>query len=250
MLQFNFQGKTALVTGSTRGIGKKIAEDLSNLGARVLITGTNQLEIDKLAQDAKNKGYNNNYFCVNFSNSNDTNRFIRKVKKNENVDIIVNNAGINRLNSIDNVLIDDLKDMLNINLVAPTLIIKEFSPLMKKNGYGRILNVASIFSKISKEKRSIYSMTKSGLHGLTVGSSNDLARYNILINSISPGFVLTDLTKKNLSKNEIEAYENAIPANRLGTVDDISKLAVFLISDLNQYLTGQNIIIDGGFTNV
>jgi NAD(P)-dependent dehydrogenase (short-subunit alcohol dehydrogenase family) len=250
MLQLNFQNKTALVTGSTRGIGKKIAEDLMTLGARVLLTGTSQDEIDKLNLEAKNRGYNKKYYCVNFSNSNDLTTFIKNVKKSERVDIIVNNAGINRLNSIENIQNEDIADMLAVNLVAPLLLIKEFSALMKKNGYGRILNVASIFSKVSKEKRSLYSLTKSGLHGLTVGSSIDLARYNILINSISPGFIMTELTKKNLSKNEIKAYEEVIPAKRLGTVEDVSKLAVFLISDLNQYLTGQNIIIDGGFTNI
>ena len=121
---------------------------------------------------------------------------------------------------------------------------------MKVQQWGRIVNVASIFSKISKERRSVYSATKFGLHGLTVGVSNDLARYNILVNTLSPGFVLTDLTRKNLSEKEMQELAGMIPARRLAEVKDISNVALFLLSELNQYLTGQNIIVDGGFTNV
>jgi len=154
------------------------------------------------------------------------------------------------LNTIDNAEILDWNEMLSVNLTAPFKLIKNVSEKMIENNYGRILNVASIFSKISKERRSVYSATKFGLHGLTVGVSNDLARHNILVNSISPGFVLTELTKKNLSVSEMDDLKNQVPARRLGTVQDISKVALFLISNLNQYLTGQNIIVDGGFTNV
>jgi 3-oxoacyl-[acyl-carrier protein] reductase len=113
-----------------------------------------------------------------------------------------------------------------------------------------VVNIASIFSKISKEKRSVYSATKFGIHGLTVGVSNDLARYNILVNTVSPGFVLTDLTRQNLSELEMQALSEQVPAKRLAQTSDISNVVVFLLSDLNQYLTGQNIIVDGGFTNV
>jgi 3-oxoacyl-[acyl-carrier protein] reductase len=121
---------------------------------------------------------------------------------------------------------------------------------MKERQYGRILNVASIFSKISKEKRSVYSATKFGLHGLTVGVSNDLARYGILVNTLSPGFVMTDLTKKNLSEEERKSTAEMIPCKRLADVTDISNVALFLLSCRNKYLTGQNIVVDGGFTNI
>ena len=121
---------------------------------------------------------------------------------------------------------------------------------MIKNNYGRVVNIASIFSKISKEKRAVYSATKFGIHGLTVGASNDLASQNILVNTVSPGFVLTDLTRKNLTLIEMDSLTNQIPSKRLASTSDISSVVVFLLSDLNQYLTGQNIIVDGGFTNV
>ena len=249
MNQLNFDDKTVLVTGATRGIGKQIAEDLYELGANLILTGTNHEEIKILNDLAIHNDQRKKFFCVDFSNSKSTDQFLKKINSISKIDGLVNNAGINRLNSIQKIQNKDLKDMLSVNLSVPLLLIKEVSKKMIKNNYGRILNVASIFSKISKEKRSLYSATKFGLHGLTVGASNDLARYNILVNSISPGFIMTDLTRKNLSENDIKNLNDLIPAKRMGTVHDISSSASFLLSNLNTYLTGQNIVIDGGFTN-
>jgi 3-oxoacyl-[acyl-carrier protein] reductase len=140
--------------------------------------------------------------------------------------------------------------MLEINLSSPFKILNAVASNMIQNGYGRIVNISSIFGVISKEKRTLYSATKFGIHGLTVGSSNDLAKYNILVNTVSPGFVLTDLTKNNLSNDEIKELSEQIPMKRMAVTKDISNVVIFLLSDLNSYLTGQNIIIDGGFTNV
>jgi 3-oxoacyl-[acyl-carrier protein] reductase len=144
----------------------------------------------------------------------------------------------------------DWDEMVEVNLTAPYKLIRAVSQIMINNEYGRIVNIASIFSVISKEKRSIYSATKFGIHGLTVGCSNDLSRYNILVNSVSPGFVLTDLTRKNLTEKEMTKLTSQIPMNRMAETTDISSVVIFLLSNLNMYLTGQNIIVDGGYTNV
>ena len=140
--------------------------------------------------------------------------------------------------------------MIGVNLTGAFKIVRSISPIMIKNKYGRILNVSSIFSTISKEKRVIYSATKSGLNGITTGISNDLSKYDILCNSISPGFVKTELTFKNLTKHEIAALESQIPIGRLAEPSDISKTSIYLVSNLNKYITGQNIIVDGGYTNI
>ena len=121
---------------------------------------------------------------------------------------------------------------------------------MKRNGYGRIINIASILGVISKEKRSIYSSSKFGIIGMTMAVSNELARYNVLVNAVSPGFVLTDLTKRILGKDEMEALEAQIPAQRLAGPADISNVVLFLASTFNTYITGQNIIVDGGYVNI
>jgi 3-oxoacyl-[acyl-carrier protein] reductase len=118
---------------------------------------------------------------------------------------------------------------------------------MKKNHYGRIINIGSIFGTVSRAKRSIYSVTKSGIHGLTVAVSNELAPFGVLVNTVSPGFVLTDLTRKNLTEKERLELAKQIPVGRLALPQDISRVVVFLASDLNTYLTGKNITVDGGF---
>ena len=121
---------------------------------------------------------------------------------------------------------------------------------MKLHNYGRIVNIGSIFGSISKENRVCYTSTKYGVHGISVSSSIDLAQHNILINTISPGFVMTDLTKKNLTTSEIEDLQTKIPIRRFANTHEITKPIIFLLSSYNTYLTGQNIIIDGGFTIV
>jgi 3-oxoacyl-[acyl-carrier protein] reductase len=249
-MKLNFDGKTILVTGGTRGIGKQIAEDLSSLGAKLLITGTHPEEIEELNADSNSKNANKKFYCLNFLKEGSLENFLEEISVIERVDCVVNNAGINRLNFIQEAQSQDWNDMVAVNLTAPFRIISALSSKMIENNYGRIVNIASIFSKISKEKRSVYSATKFGIHGLTVGASNDLASKNILVNTVSPGFVLTDLTKKNLTLIEMDALTNQIPSKRLANTTDISSVVVFLLSDLNQYLTGQNIIVDGGFTNV
>jgi 3-oxoacyl-[acyl-carrier protein] reductase len=249
-MQFDFKNKTILITGGTRGIGEKIAEDLLSLGANLILTGTNPKKIEELNTIAKSKDLSVTYFAVDMIDSDQVNNFIKQLQIFPKIDCLVNNAGINRLNYIQDALTSDWDDMLNVNLTAPFKIINAISPKMIQNNFGRIVNIASIFSKISKEKRSIYSATKFGIHGLTVGASNDLARHNVLVNTISPGFVLTDLTRKNLSESEMTALSEQVPIKRLAQTSDISNVVIFLLSDFNQYLTGQNIVVDGGFTNV
>jgi 3-oxoacyl-[acyl-carrier protein] reductase len=244
----DFTNKTILITGATRGIGKAVADNLYKLNANLILTGTIADEIKELNE--LYSGERKIYFCVDFSDEKSVSLFLQQLNVYKKIDILINNAGINKLNFINDVYENDWNEMFLVNLTAPFKLIKHISPKMIDNNYGRIINIASIFSVISKSKRAVYSSTKAGLHGLTIGVSNDLAKHNILVNTISPGFILTDLTKKNLTKNEIAELSSQIPINRLGEVDDISNVILFFISDLNTYLTGQNIIIDGGFTNV
>ena len=245
-----FEGRTIIVTGATRGIGKQIADDLFLSGANLILTGTDQNQIDLLNEQSLELNGRKKFYQLNLKNTVSVNNFLNFLSEIPIIDCLVNNAGINKLNHISNINEMDWSEMLDVNLSGPLKLIKMVSQKMMNKKYGRIVNVASIFSIISKENRSAYSATKFGLHGLTVGVSNDLAKYNILVNTISPGFIDTDLTRKNLSFDEIENLKFIIPAGRLGNVKDISNLTQFLLSESNTYLTGQNIVIDGGFTNV
>ena len=246
-MKFDFKGKIIIITGSTRGIGKKIAEDLFSLGATLILTGTNKKEVKELNNL---KRPNVRYYYLDNLKKKSVDSFLEDISDLDLIHGLVNNAGINRLNFVQNVNLSDWNDMISVNLTTPFRLIKAVSTKMISNNYGRILNIASIFSVISKEKRVAYSSTKFGLNGLTIGTSNDVSKYNILCNSLSPGFVMTDLTKKNLSEKEIKELSSQIPIKKFGTTSDVSNVAVFLLSDLNQYITGQNIIVDGGYTNV
>lgn len=250
-MKIDFSGQVALVTGGTRGLGKQIADDLFNLGADLILTGTNSKQIEELNHSLPpEKQERIKYIAADFRDSKNIKQFTEQIMAHERIDVCVNNAGINRINYIDETLIEDWDDIITVNLKAPFMIIREVTKIMKKRNYGRIVNISSIFGVISRQKRSIYSTSKFGLRGLTLSVANELARYNILVNSVSPGFVLTELTKSILTKEEMSELADEIPAGRLATPDEISRVVIFLASSLNTYIAGQNIIVDGGYVNV
>lgn len=246
-MEFDFSNRVVLITGATRGIGKQLAADFEKLGAALILTGTKPEQINELN---KSMTKNIRYFCVDFTKEESLTRFIHELQGYEKIDVCINNAGINRIDYFCETLVKDWDDIINVNLKAPFVLCREVAKLMKKNGYGRIINIASIFGVISREKRAIYTSSKSGLIGLTKSMAIDLAPYNILVNCVSPGFVLTDLTKKILTESEIKDLESRIPLGRLATPEDISKVILFLSSELNTYISGQNIIVDGGYVNI
>lgn len=250
-MEIQFQNKVVLITGATRGIGKQLALDFEKLGASLILTSTNAIQVKNLNQELeKNNKQNIKYICVDFSNENSSIEFADQLSKYERIDVCVNNAGINKINYIYDTLITDWDNIINVNLKAPFLILREISKIMKKHGYGRIVNIASIFGTISKQKRVIYSTSKSGLIGFTKAAALDLAPFNVLVNCVSPGFVLTDLTKRILTEAEMQELVALIPVGRMASIEEISKVVLFLSSDLNTYITGQNIIVDGGYVNV
>lgn len=129
------------------------------------------------------------------------NKFIEN-NKDIKIDIIINNAGINEINFIENITDDEIDKMITVNLIAPMKLIRNFVPKMKMNRFGRIINIGSIWAVVSKEGRCVYSATKNGIHGVTNTLAVELAPYNILVNTVCPGFTLTELTKKIILKNK------------------------------------------------
>lgn len=249
-MQISFEGRVALVTGATRGIGKQIADDMGRLGAELILTGTNQEEIAMLNQAGGSRKPLCHWHAVDFMNAESIKTFLQEIEAYERIDICINNAGINRINSIDEIREEDWQDILRVNLDGPFLISRAVGRVMKKRGYGRIVNIGSVFGVISKEKRAAYSVTKFGIRGLSIASALDLASDNILVNTVSPGFVLTDLTQRILGLEGIQEMASKVPLRRFASPDEISRVVLFMVSDLNTYMTGQNIIVDGGFVNV
>jgi len=247
-VEIKLSGKVALITGGTRGIGRAIAQSLLAAGATVMVTGTKLSEIEKLNDE--NALDRIQYLQVDFSSESSISAFLEHLGKQNVIDILVNNAGVNRINLNTETSSSDYDFLNNINLKAPYLISREVSKLMKKNNYGRIVNITSIWSAITRPGRSLYTLTKWGVVGLTKTLSVELAEHNILVNSVGPGFTMTELTASTNTPEEINKISAMIPMKRMAEPFEIANLVSFLCSDLNSYLTGQNIIIDGGYTNI
>ncbi|WP_153798939.1 SDR family NAD(P)-dependent oxidoreductase [Foetidibacter luteolus] len=247
-VSIDLTGRTALITGGTRGIGKSIADKLAAAGATLILTGTKAAEIDRLNSE-KTTG-NISYMQVDFSDEKSVAAFLEKVSALEKIDILINNAGVNRINLNVDTTLEDFNFLSDINVKGPYLLSREVSKIMKKHRYGKIINLTSIWSAITRPGRSIYTANKWAVAGLTKTLAIELAPDNILVNSVGPGFTLTEMTATTNTAEEIQKLSDMIPMKRMAQPEEIANLVLFLSSDLNTYLTGQNIIIDGGYTNV
>ena len=226
--------KKVLVTGGTRGIGKSIFELFKKNGYDVYITGTSLSKIP-----------NEKYYQVDFSNSESFEKFIFDISSKK-FDILINNVGTNIIKNQSDVSIVEWSKMIDVNLKSIYFISQSILKNMPSGG--KIINISSIFGVVSKELRSLYSTTKFGINGLTKSLSLEYAHKNILINSISPGFTNTELTSKSLTEEQSSELKKQVPLNRFAEPNEIAELVFFLSSEKNSYITGQNIIIDGGFT--
>ena len=230
----------AVVTGATRGIGFAIAERLIKDGIEVIATGTSE---DADYPDGAT------YYPVDFLNDSSLKIFVEYLKQ-QKIDILINNAGINKIDEFANIDIDDFDRILKVNLRAPFLLCQAVIPHMKENSWGRIVNITSIWGNVTKEYRASYSSSKFGLDGMTVALASELSEMGILANSVGPGFIDPDLTRTILGEKGIEEVLSQIPIKRLGQANEIASLVSWLVSNENTYISGQNIMIDGGFTRV
>ncbi len=164
------------------------------------------------------------------------------------ISVLINNAGINKIGAISEYDVDDFNRIQHVNVTAPFVLCKAAIPSMQRRQFGRIVNITSIFSVVSKPGRSAYSASKSGLLGLTRALALEVAADNILINCVAPGIVDTELTHSVLGDPGIAELRSLVPMGRLATSDEIAKYIRFLASEENTYMTGQNLVVDGGFT--
>jgi 3-oxoacyl-[acyl-carrier protein] reductase len=216
--------RIALVTGASRGIGSAIAHVFREAGATVLTPTRAEMDMSDIAS---------------------IERYIGSV--NGSIDVLVNNAGINILAGLEEIERDGLNEMLQINLVAPIMLTKLVAEKMKANRYGRIVNISSIWSVVAKERRLAYAASKSAMSGVTRTLALELGQYGVLVNAIAPGYVNTELTSQNNSPEQIKQISSSIPLQRLAEPDEIAEAVAFLCSRKNSYMTGQVLVVDGGY---
>jgi len=239
------KGRVALVTGAAQGIGRSIAEALAKEGADIIVSDIN-IELAKItANEISALGVKSIAVKTNVADSNDVAASVEQaVKEFGKIDILVNNAGITKDNLVIRMKDEDWDAVLSVNLRSMFLCTKAIAPLMMKNRWGRIVNIASIVGEMGNFGQANYSAAKAGAIGLTKTVARELASRGITCNAIAPGFIDTAMTQK-LSDDVKKRLCEQIPLTRLGTPEDIAKAVVFLCADAD-YMTGQVVNVNGG----
>ena len=242
-MNIDLSGRVALVTGSTRGIGRAIAETLSSCGARVAVVGRDK---DKAQGVAGDIGRETRGFSCDVGNTESVAKLVADVEESfGSVDILVNNAGLTRDNIMLRLKDEDWDTVLDANLRGAFVAMRAATRGMMKRRWGRIINIASVVGIIGNKGQANYAASKAGLIGLTKSVAKEFASRNILVNAIAPGFIETDMTA-GLTPEARTALSAQIPLERLGTAADIASLAAFLASEHASYITGQVLVVDGG----
>jgi 3-oxoacyl-[acyl-carrier protein] reductase len=243
MIQIDLSGKNALVTGSTRGIGRAIAETLAKSGARVAIVGR---ELQKAQQAATAVGNGAQGFACDVTDTAAVAKLVADVETAfGSIDILVNNAGITRDNLVMRLKDDDWDSVQNANLRGAFAAIRAVSRGMMKRRSGRIINISSIIGIIGNKGQANYAASKAGLIALTKSVAKELGSRNILVNAVAPGFIETEMTAA-MTPEAREGLGKQIALERLGTPQDVAAAVAFLASDLATYVTGQVLVVDGG----
>ncbi len=216
----------ALITGGSRGIGRATVEMFERHGYDVLAPSRAELDL---------------------SNPDSVEQFV-KDHRSESFDTIINNAGINDLALIEEADDETIARMIEVDLLSPIRLLRGFAPSLKRSQAGRVVNIGSIWAAVSKPGRGLYSAAKHGMHGITNALALELADHGVLVNTVCPGFTATELTTQNNTLEQIAAIERDVPLGRMARPEEIAAAVYWLGSQENSYITGQKILVDGGFT--
>ena len=242
-MNIDLSGKTAVVTGSTRGIGRAVAQALADAGARVAVVGRDKSRAEAVAAEI---GKGAEGFAADVSDTAAVTALIADVEKAfGGIDILVNNAGLTRDNLVMRLKDEDWDDVLNANLRGAFAAIRAASRGMMKKRAGRIINMASVVGLNGNKGQANYAASKAGLIALTKSVAKELGSRNILVNAIAPGFIETEMTAA-MTPEARAALNGLIPLERLGKPEDVAAMVVFLASDQASYITGQVLVVDGG----
>ncbi len=247
---FDLKGKIALVTGSTRGLGFGIARGLCRGGAKTIINGRNRNAVYMAAQKLKQMNFDCEGYPFDITDREQSETAIREIiERNGPIDILVNNAGVQHRAPIEQFPSEKWDSVMNVNLNSPYWISRCVIPDMMEVKQGKIINMCSLTSDFARKTISAYSVSKAGLKMLTKSMATELGQYNIQVNAIGPGYFATEMNTALIKNREFNSWVlGRTPANRWGTTEDIEGIVIFLSSKASDYINGQLIYVDGGFS--
>ncbi|HEY5973456.1 MAG TPA: 3-oxoacyl-[acyl-carrier-protein] reductase [Geobacteraceae bacterium] len=240
------EGKVALITGASRGIGKAVALCLAEAGADLVVTATTLAAAESTAAEIVKLGRRALPFAADIGETGDVEAlFTAALAEFGRIDILVNNAGITRDGLLMRMKVEDWQAVIDTNLKGAFLCTKEAAKVMTKARWGRIINITSVVGQMGNAGQANYCASKAGMIGLTKSAARELAKRNVTVNAVAPGFVATDMTEV-LSDKVKEQLLQQIPLERLGSVDDIAHAVRYLATDEAGYITGQVLAVNGG----
>jgi len=246
---FNLKGKTALVTGSARGIGASIVKTLAQAGMNVVInyfSDSSEVAAKAVAKEAEAFGVKTLVVQNDISKEGDVITLFQEIKDNfDSLDVVVNNAGITKDGLIMRMKAEDFDNVINTNLRGTFLVAKEAAKIMLRQKHGTIINMSSVVGVMGNAGQANYAASKAGVIGLTQSLAKELASRNIRVNAVAPGFITSDMTDK-LTEEQKQASLAYIPLGTFGETEDVAQTVLFLASPKSKYITGQVIQVDGG----
>jgi NAD(P)-dependent dehydrogenase (short-subunit alcohol dehydrogenase family) len=249
MKKIDLTGRVAVITGASRGIGRAIALELADAGAKLALAGRDQAKLSETLAMVRAAGADAETYLCDVREEAQVKQFAEKVKARFGAaHILVNNAGTAIRKNIIDFSFEDWRTLTDTNITGVFLMCKYFVPLMKGHGYGRIINLTSIMAHVSTPGRGVYSATKHAVLGLTRALALELADDKINVVAISPGFIATDLTaplRADPAKNE--ALMKETPMHRWGKPEEIASMALYICSDAASFMTGSDVLVDGGW---
>ena len=243
-------GKTALITGASKGLGKAMAIALAQAGARLVLVSRNAEQLNQTAAAVRNAGSEAFCFPADVTDENQVLKVEEAAAKEAGpVHILINNAGMNLRKQVIDFTLAEWRQVMDTNLTSAFLICRAFIPQMKGGGYGRILNLTSIMSHVSLPGRTLYSASKTALLGFTRALALELAPEKITVNGISPGPFATEMNTALMENPKLsQKFLSKIPLGRWGKPEEVGQLAVYLCSEEASFITGTDFLIDGGWT--
>lgn len=239
-------GQVALVTGASRGIGRAIAMKLASEGVFVVATATSEQGATETLASIVSQGGGGKAVKLDVCSASEVESLIKSIVADHGrLDILVNNAGITRDGLLMRMKEEDWDAVVDTNLKGAFLCTREASKVMTKARYGRIVNISSVVGEMGNPGQVNYCASKAGMFGMTMSAARELARRNITVNAVAPGFIETDMTAE-LSEKVRESLVQQIPLERLGSSDDIANAVYYLVSPLASYVTGQVLSVNGG----